>query len=83
MRNSRRVGRFFVGSRFLDLENIAARRLMEKVLIIEANRQWHRDGVEYLAFCEDFERCPEGMIPPEYTVEIHGNPAQIRFVAIV
>jgi hypothetical protein len=76
----RRLGKFSVASGFADLENIAMRSLMEKIVVIRAEYDYCADRFEYTALCDDFAICEPGMIVPEYTVRVSGDPAQISFV---
>lgn len=65
---SRRIGRFFAHAEFVDLENIALRRIMEKVVVLRADYRMERDDFEYVVLCEDFEEVPRHCVIPEYLV---------------
>lgn len=79
--SNRRLGKFQVTEKFLTLDNIAARRLMEKVVVLQAEYRYIRDVIEFTALCEDFDDCPFGMIPPTYSaiVSMAGDRVTIKF----
>jgi hypothetical protein len=64
----RRIGRFFVNEEFVSLDNLAYRRMMEKVVVLHAEFRIERLAFEYVVLCEDFAHVPEYSIVPEYQV---------------
>lgn len=75
----RRLGKFRVAHAFADLENIAMRRLMERVVVLRADYDYCADRFEYTALCEDFAPCDPGQEIPLYDVICEGNPLRVRF----
>jgi hypothetical protein len=79
MTHSRRIGRFFVASPFVDESNLCLQRLMSKIVVLRADYAPWRDGFEYVAICDDFEVCPHGLEPPVYEVICHSDPIAVTF----
>jgi hypothetical protein len=75
----RRIGRIFVAEGFVDLENIAYRRLMGEVAVLECAFQFHLLGYEMTIECPQLDALEPNLLLPWYTVEIHGNPVRIIF----
>lgn len=74
-----RIGRFFVSQKFLTASNVAARRLMDRIIVLEAKYDWMRNGVEYVAFCDDFEPNPPNETVPNYYVLVSCDPVRVTF----
>jgi hypothetical protein len=64
----RRIGRFFVNEEFVSLDNLAYRRMMEKVVVLRAEFKYEQRAFEYYVLCEDFEEVPLNFVIPEYRV---------------
>lgn len=76
---NRRLGRFFVARLFVEEENDCVRRLMDKVIVLEAQYDYARNGFRYIAMCNDFEECPPHLEVPEYSVICSGDPIRVTF----
>jgi hypothetical protein len=72
--NSRRIGRFVVNEEFVELENLAMRRIMERVVVLRADFRYERRQFEYFVLCEDFEELPRHSMAPEYLVIVSQTP---------
>lgn len=78
----RRIGKFRVATMFLQPDNVCARRLMAKVIVMDVIRRWDIDAVEYIAQCDEFEPVEQGCIAPEYAVICSGDPIKVSFVRL-
>lgn len=76
---TQRIGKFRVNRMFLELDNLCARRLMERVLILRADYVDYMHSVEYFALCDAFDENPECNVVPEYEVQFWNDPIQVRF----
>lgn len=65
---SRRIGRFHIGTQFIENNLEEVQWLLSKMVILEAKYDCCGDFIEYLAICPAFSEAPVGRIAPEYVV---------------
>lgn len=67
----RRLGKFRISFDWLDQDWHKALPLFSGLVVIRAEARYDFDGVEYIAFCDQFEEVPEYQEAPEYAAIMH------------
>lgn len=75
--HTRRLGKFSISWVLIDDNPQVVRQLLSKMIIVRAETLYHDRSIEYIAMCDDFDVIPEGMIVPQYDIEIDERVANI------
>lgn len=65
---NRRLGRFRINEELLHLHCDELLAIFSACVVVEARHRYEYRCIEYLAYSELFEVCPEGSVPPVYEV---------------
>jgi hypothetical protein len=67
---TKRIGKFTIRKHDLDACAGWIQDLMARVIIVKAEFAFERDGIEYTAFCHEFEKIDLGQEAPRYLIAI-------------
>lgn len=66
----RRMGRFRISHKTLELAPNAAREILSGMIVVRATSMFEYDGIEYLGAHERFSRVGEGLEVPFYHFQV-------------
>ena len=65
----RRIGSFSITFDAINNDQeMLKKEIFSKMVILRAIVMIEYDAIQYLAICDEFEKCKEGFVPPEYRI---------------